>query len=641
MVILLNALRRYPVVALTVLVGAIGLTLEWSGIKDFVPWLLIGYCVIIAVTVAWNMIRQILAKNFGLDILALTAIIATLLVGEYWASLVIVLMLSGGEALEDYAANRSQRELNALLNRAPLTGHRLRGSGDQTEEVDVDQIMVGDHLLVRPAEVIPVDGTLLSRMAVVDESSLTGESIPRELDSGDAVLSGAVNGSTAFVMEATALAQDSQYQTIVKLVKGATESKSPIVRLADRYALPFTLLAYAIAGIAWWISGDPVRVAEVLVVATPCPLIIAAPVAFMSGMGRSARAGIVVKNATTLETIARAKTIAFDKTGTLTHGNPELVAVRPQHGFSEREVLQLVASAEQYSSHVLASSLIQAAYDAGVPLLVASEAEEVATNGVRAKASWSAAPAAKHPVAGQQFALITVGKPAFVAQQVGDFAREELHVGEMAVYVGLNDCYVGAIVLRDQIRAETVSTLKTLKDSGVHRVMILTGDVRATAEVVGVELGIDDVQAELLPEDKMRIVQQCSEKPIVMVGDGVNDAPVLAVADVGIAMGAKGSTAASESADIVILVDDLSRVAVARNIGQRTVRIALQSIWIGIIMSVGLMILASFGYLDAVVGAALQEVVDLVTIVNALRALKPGKITRPAQTVAEQVRVLP
>ncbi|MGB3414765.1 MAG: heavy metal translocating P-type ATPase, partial [Microbacteriaceae bacterium] len=566
-----------------------------------------------AITVLWEMVKELLAKNFGLDVLALTAIIATLIVGEYWASIVIVLMLTGGEALEDYAANRSKRELNALLDRVPQIAHRLVGSGDETEDIAVENIQIGDRLLVRPAEVIPVDGALLSRFAVVDESSLTGESLPKELGPEDAILSGSVNGSAAFTMRASASSADSQYQTIVRLVREASESKSPMVRLADRYALPFTLFAYAIAALAWWVSGDPVRIAEVLVVATPCPLIIAAPVAFMAGMGRSAKAGIVVKNAGTLELLARAKTVAFDKTGTLSYGEPELVDIRPNTGFQLEELLQLVASAEQYSSHVLASSIIRGAKDRNITLLSAESAEELATNGVHAMLPWQG-----------KIARVVVGKPAFVAEQVGGFDRAVLESGELAVYVGLDGHYAGAIILRDRLRSEAPATLEQLKAQGIQHLMMLTGDVRGTAEVIGRQLGIEDIQAELLPEDKVNLVQAAQPKPVIMVGDGVNDAPVLAAADVGIAMGAKGSTAASESADLVILLDDISRVATAHNIGQRTVRIALESIWIGIILSVALMIVAAFGLMDAVVGAAMQEVVDLVSILNALRALGPG-----------------
>lgn len=616
---IIQAVRRYPLVAVTLLVGVVGLVALATPVAPAVPWVVSGYALLIAARQGWDMIRALFRGAIGLDVLAVTAIIATVAVGEYWASLVIVLMLSGGEALEDFAENRAKRELNSLLSRVPQLAHRLTGTGDETVDVPVDQVVVGDRLLVRPSEIVPVDAELLSAAATVDESSLTGESLPVDRIAGDLLLSGSVNGFGAVTVRASALAADSQYQTIVTLVAEAAGSKSPMVRLADRYALPFTLVAYAIAGIAWWVSGDPVRFAEVLVVATPCPLLIAAPVAFMAGMSRSAKAGIVVKSAGTLEKLARARTIAFDKTGTLTHGAPDVTAIRPTAGWSQDDLLIIVASTEQYSSHVLAASLQQEARDRGLGLRTAVTAAEVATNGVEAI------------IDGRD---VVVGKPSFVAERVGAFDRVELASGEMAVYVGVDGRYAGAILLRDKLRAEAPLTIQRLKDAGITHSMMLTGDVGQTAEPIAAALGITNVAAECLPQDKVRIIQEATPRPVVMVGDGVNDAPVLAVADVGIAMGARGSTAASEAADIVILIDDLSRVASVVHIGKRTVAIALQSIWIGIALSLVLMVVAASGFLPAIVGAALQEIVDLVTILNALRALTPGRDEKTPRTVS-------
>ncbi|WP_167042993.1 heavy metal translocating P-type ATPase [Salinibacterium sp. ZJ454] len=607
-----TVLRRYPIVALTVVVGVVGLVLSMTDAAAFVPWMISLFALAVAAQQAVRMLRSLARGEIGLDILAVTAILATVAVGEYWASLVIVLMLSGGEALEDYAAGRAKRELNALLSRVPQQAHRMLGD-TQTEDIPAEEVEPGDLLLIRPAEIVPVDGQLESAAATVDESSLTGESLPVDRHRGDLLLSGSVNGPSAVRIRATARAADSQYQRIVALVQEASSSKAPIVRLADRYALPFTLLAYALAGVAWWVSGDPHRFAEVLVVATPCPLLIAAPVAFMAGMSRSAKAGVVVKNAGTLEKLARARTVAFDKTGTLTHGTPTVLRVTPANGYNVDELLTLVASAEQYSSHVVAASLTQTAVQRGLVLRSATSAREVATNGVDAVIDGTD---------------VVVGKPAFVAARTDPFERVALGAGEMAVYVGIGDRYAGSIVLRDTLRAEAGPTLAALATQGVRKTMMLTGDVASTAQHIADEIGITDVQAECLPEDKVRIVKAAQPRPVIMVGDGVNDAPVLAVADVGIAMGAKGSTAASESADVVILLDDLSRVARAVDIGQRTVLIALQSIWIGIALSVVLMVIAAFGLLPAIVGASLQEVVDLVTILNALRALTPGRKSR-------------
>ena len=434
--------------------------------------------------------------------------------------------------------------------------------------------------------------------------------MPVEKLAGDLVLSGSVNGSEAVTVTAAARASDSQYQRIVQLVSEAAASKPPLVRLADRYAAPFTLLAVGLAAIAWWLSGDSTRFAEVLVVATPCPLLIAAPVAFMAGMSSASSHGVVVKNAGTLEVLARARTVVFDKTGTLTNGSPEVAGIRPEGGRSEEALLTLVAAAEQYSSHVLAASLVKEALARGYKLPSVTDAREVATHGVTARIGSE---------------TVTVGKPAFVAEQAPGLTRLELSSGEAAVYVAIDDQYAGAIVLRDEVRAEAPRMLKDLRKLGIRKTLMVTGDVEQTARKVADELQLSEVHAECLPQDKVRIVHSVTPRPVVMVGDGVNDAPVLAAADVGIAMGAKGSTAASESADIVILVDDLYHVVSAVSVSQRTVSIALQSIWIGIAISVGLMLVAMTGVLPAIVGAGLQEVVDLVTIVNSLRALSLGR----------------
>lgn len=606
------AVRRYPLVALTLVVGLLGLALNWTPASAVVPWLLSLYALGIATREAVSMIRRLLRREFGLDVLAVTAIIATVLVGEFWASIVIVLMLTGGEALENFAAGRAQRELTALLSRVPQIAHVFSAT-DELVDVPVTEVAVGDRLVVRPSEIVPVDAVLVSAATAVDESSLTGESMPVEKVAGDLLLSGSVNGPEAVMVRASAHAADSQYQRIVQLVSEAAQSKPPLVRLADRYAAPFTLVSVGLAALAWWVSGDPVRFAEVLVVATPCPLLIAAPVAFMAGMSSASTYGVVVKNAGTLEVLARAKTVVFDKTGTLTSGTPEVVEIRPEGDRTEAELLTLVAAAEQYSSHVLAASLVEEARKRGLELPDVSDAREVATHGVRARIGYE---------------LVTVGKPAFVATHAPGLVRSELSSGEAAVYVAVDDQFAGAIVLRDAVRGEALRTLQELRELGIQKTLMVTGDVAQTAQKVAEGLQLSEVHAECLPEDKVRVVHATTPRPVVMVGDGVNDAPVLGAADVGIALGAKGSTAASESADVVILVDDLSRVVSAVEVSQRTVHIALQSIWIGIVISVGLMLVAMTGVLPAVVGAGLQEVVDLVTILNSLRALNLGRKIR-------------
>lgn len=616
---LLRIARRYWVVTLTLGIGLLGLVLALAGVGAAVPWIFGGYALAIAAWQAVGMVRDILRGHWGLDILAVTAIVATVLVGEYVAALVVVLMLTGGEALEDYANRRAKRELDALLTRAPQLAHRVEG--DEIVEVRADDVRPGDVLLVRPSEIVPVDATLRSAEAAVDESSITGESVPVEKVAGDPVLSGSVNGQAAVEVVATATAADSQYQQIVALVAEAAASKAPVVRLADRYAVPFTVFSLALAGVAWWVSGDPVRFAEVLVLATPCPLLIAAPVAFIGGMSRAARNGVIVKGGGVLEQLSSARTAVFDKTGTLTYGTPTLVAVRPENGFGADELLTAVASAEQYSSHVLATSIIAAAHDRGLHLDEAEWAREAATNGVQAR------------VGGRE---VVVGKFRFVAEHAPDAARTPIAPGELAVYVAIDGRFAGALLASDRLRDNARATLERLDELGVHQTMMLTGDAQATADHIAAELGITRVRADCLPADKVQEVAGIAERPVIMVGDGVNDAPVLAAADVGIAMGAKGATAASESASAVILVDDISRTAKAVEIGRDTVRIALQSIWLGIIVSVALMLVAAFGVIPAVVGALLQEVVDLATILAALRAIG-GRLDAKAATPAAAV----
>lgn len=619
---------QYRVVTLTIAIGVIGILLAISGAGGAVQWVFSIYALAIAAWQAVGMVRDIIRGHWGLDILAITAILATVLVGEYIAALLVVLMLTGGEALEDYAGRRAKRELDALLTRAPQLAHRMQG--DRIVDIRADEVRPGDVLLVRPSEIVPVDATLSSGEASVDESSITGESVPAEKLAGDPVLSGSVNGRLAVQIVASATAADSQYQQIVALVAEAAESKAPVVRLADRYAVPFTLFSLVLAGVAWWLSGDPVRFAEVLVLATPCPLLIAAPVAFIGGMSRAARNGIIVKGGGVLEQLARAKTAVFDKTGTLTYGTPRLVAILPEHGFEADELLGVVASAEQYSSHVLAASIVDAARSRAIRLTEANRASEQATNGVRAS------------IDGHD---VVVGKFAFVAEHAPDAVRTTIAPGELAVYVGIDGKFAGSLRAIDRARENARATLDRLGELGVRDTIMLTGDAQATADHIAAEIGITRVRAECLPADKVHEVAAIARRPVIMVGDGVNDAPVLAAADVGIAMGAKGTTAASESAAAVILVDDISRTAKAVEVGRDTVRIALQSIWLGIIVSVTLMLIAAFGIIPATAGAVLQEAVDLATILAALRATggrrdATGAI-RPAPSAAAPYSRLP
>lgn len=600
-----RAIGRYPLVVITLAVGVAALIMFATGNREAAGWGVSAYALAVCVFEAAGMIRTLMSGRLGLDFLAIVAIVSTVLVGEYWASLVIVLMLAGGAALEEYANGRARRELTALLARVPTTARKL-GPDGAVIEIPVGQIEAGDELIVQPGAVLPVDGRLLTDLATFDESPLTGESLPVDHRMGETVLSGSVNGDRAIQIMSTATAATSQYQRIVDLVQEAAEDRPPMVRLADRYAVPFTLVALAIASVAWLFSGNPARFAEVLVVATPCPLLLAAPVAFVSGISRAAKAGIIVKGGSTLEQLYRVKTAAFDKTGTLTHGEPAVVGIRPHGGIAEDELLSLAVSVERYSGHVLARAVARAAAERGLRAEPSSDVVETTAAGLSARVG-------KRRVA--------VGKRSFITAQGAIVPAVSVEGGLMAIYLAVDGRYAGSIQFADRVRENAASTLAELSTLGVTRTLMLTGDLRTTAQHIADRAGITDVRAECLPEDKVKAIKAERLRPIMMVGDGVNDAPVLAAADIGVAMGARGSTAASESADVVIMLDDVSRIALAVRIGHETTRIAIQAIWLGISISLGLMVVASFGLLPALLGAILQEVVDVVTILYALRAL--------------------
>ncbi len=557
---------------------------------------------LVALTMFIGMIKTLRSGKYGVDLLAILAVVATLSVSEYWAAMVILVMLTGGDALEDYAAKKANTELKALLDNSPRRAHVVSPTG--TTDVAVDDVKVGQHVVVKPGELVPVDGVVITGHSDFDESSLTGEARPVAKTVGSPVMSGALNGDEAVTIKVTKLAKDSQYQQLVKLVKEAESTPAHFVRLADRYAVPFTIAAVAISLVAWGISQDPRRFAEVLVVASPCPLILAAPVAMVSGMSRASRNGIVVKTGSVLEKLAGAKTGAFDKTGTITNGHLTVARVLPAAEVTTERLLHLAASAEQDSSHILARSLIKYTSAKQISLAPVANLSEVTGRGITAT------------IEGHQ---VKVGKLSFVAPQSAQAA-----LTTTAIYVSVDGQYYGAISFTDHVRPEAAATVARLKHLGVTNLMMLTGDQRAIAQQVAKKVGITAVKADLLPEDKIAALKAVPDDrhPLFMVGDGVNDAPSLATADVGIAMGANGSTAASETADVVILKDDLAKVAKAVAISKDTLRIAKQAVLIGIAICTALMLIASLGVIPAFIGAMLQEVIDTVSILWALKARK-------------------
>lgn len=585
--------------AATIVIGIVALILQFVFGQPVTAQILVtGLGTLMAFSMLIEMIRTLRSGKYGIDLLAIMAIVATLAVGEYWASLLVLVMLTGGDSLEDYAAQRAGLELKSLLDNSPQVAHQL--VNDQLTDIPVTAVKVGDYLVVKPGEIVPVDGHVLSGVSSFNEASLTGEARPIEKPVGAELLSGSLNGEISVTMVVDQIAANSQYQAIIKLVKQSEAQPAHFVRMADRYAVPFTLISLLIAGAAWVFSGDPVRFAEVLVVASPCPLILAAPIALVAGMSRASRNGIIVKTGTTIEKLARARTIAFDKTGTITQGQLTVAKVVPLAHLSAAELLQLAASAEQQSSHILARSLVN--YVGTTELLPLSHLTEVTGAGVTADV------AAHH---------VKVGKLNYVAPQVTKSPTQQT-----AIHVVVDETYVGYIEFSDQVRPEAAATITRLRQLGLQQVMMLTGDQATTAQTIAQAVGVDEVHAGCLPQDKINLLKAVApeQQPVIMVGDGVNDAPSLTAADVGIAMGAHGATAASESADAVILKDDLSRVARAVTIAQETMRIAKGDVLTGIVILVILMLIAATGVIPALLGALFQEAVDTITILLALRA---------------------
>lgn len=653
------------------------------GNPGFGQWLVIALVLIIVIDTVRGMIDDLRHGQVGVDVLAVVAILSTVAVAEYWASWAVTLMITSGEAIEEYAQAKAERSLTALMEAAPQTAHVVNlpgvGCGFATDKGDssdgfrrvglasaaaaahrfdtvpVEQVQLGDVLMVLPGETVPVDGELLSGTATLDLSNINGEPVPREVFAGARVMSGAVNGSTALTMRATQVAADSQYQRILELVASAQESRPAVVKTADRLAVPFTVLSLMIAGIAWAMSGVPTRFAQVLVLATPCPLLIAAPVAYIAGTGRLAAAGVLIKAQDVLENLGRVTQVFFDKTGTLTVKQPQVVRVEMLPGaatrLNEDHVLMMAGAVESYSVHILSKGIAKAGAEAlarlrqrfedgqrlcpepeaswpghGREYPVVKNINEDAGKGVSGEVNG-------HAVRVGRLSFAAAGEDGFLAVGEAVPSRSEddlrtrfglLQPDEMASYVSVDGQLIARIVLRDVPRANAKAVLAKLHELGVTELAMLTGDKRASANIIASEVGIDEVHAELFPEDKVAAVRAATgagKTVTMMVGDGVNDAPVLAVADIGVAMTDGTSTAASESAQVVIMNDNIAAVPRAIAIARRTKRVMLQAVIAGLVLATIGMIAAAFNLIPVVVGAFLQEAIDVVSILWALTAL--------------------
>ena len=590
-----------------------GSILHWVGLGTWgnLIWAIVAGCGI-ALSL-YSIVKGLLEGRLGVDIIALFALIGAITVGEYLAGAVVSVMLASGRALESWAAGRARRELHALLKRAPKTAHRYQDGGITL--VGVEEVLPGDLLLVPSGDVVPVDGTLASASAAFDESALTGEPLPVERSVGEPVRSGVVNAGSPTDIRTTTSAADSTYAGVVRLVAEAERSQAPVVRLADRYALGFLLVTLVVAGIAWSVGGAS-RAVAVLVVATPCPLILAAPVALVSGLSRAAKRGVIVKGGAVLERMATCATLLIDKTGTMTVGHPVLTEiVCADESLPAERVLQLAASLDQISPHVLASAVVQSALEQQCDLCLPDEVEEIAGQGIRGIVSGHSVRVGKASWTG------LAGAPTWARSA----RRKAALDGALTVFVGIDDAPAGVLVFDDPLRPDAARTLRSLRKNGIARIVMVTGDRTEVAETVGAVIGVDEVLAERSPDEKLDIVRlETQRAPTMMVGDGINDAPALALADVGVALGARGATAASEAADVVLAVDRLDRLGEAAAIARRTRRIAVESMVAGMGLSLAAMGVAAAGYLPAVWGAILQEVIDVAVILNALRALEGG-----------------
>ena len=577
-----------------------GITLSF-GFSQNEFWVIGGLLGLIP-AVSW-VINDLRQKTFGSDILAVLALIGTLLTDELFAASVIAFMLASGRILESWAEGRAERQLKSLIERVPRTTHKVVSNGQLTE-IQLSQIVVGDRLLVRSGEIVPTNGQLCVS-AILDESALTGEPLPITRNELEPINSGIVNAGAPFEFIATSTSEQSTYSAIIRLVKTAHEKNSPSIRIANKWAIKFVPVALFMAAAAWLITGEVERAVAVLVTATPCPLILAVPIAIVSGLSQSAKNGVIIKGGAILELLGRTEVVLLDKTGTLTHGGPTVSKIQTSQGYSTDEILQLAASIDQYSTHIVAKTLVKAAKDKNLELLKITDVSEIAGHAIEGR---------------YQDELITVGQlstkaPAWLTL---DFP--------LIVAVSKSNQLIGAIGLQDAIRVESKQVISDLKAVGVRYVALVTGDKESTAHQVAYEVGIENVYAGVSAEGKLEITRglmQTAKGSVVVVGDGINDAPALAAADVGVAMGAKGATAASEAADVVIVEDSIDRLTLAIAIASNSRRKAIQAAGMGMFLSLIMMLLGAFGFITPSQGAIAQEFIDVISIIWALTALLP------------------
>lgn len=630
-----SAARHYPL-PLSVIALLVGSLIAWLvGWHDVAQWILIAVILLGGIPLLWATLRQLARGEVGVDVIAILAIGGSLILGQYLAGAIIVLMLAGGEALEAFALRRAGQSLAKLAERAPRIAHIWRDNelvDIPAEAVEREQVVV-----VKPGEVIPVDGLVVAGASGVSEADLTGEPLPVNKEPGVQVLSGSVNLDHILEVRAMKRSAESQYARILQLVADAQQSRAPIHRLADRYGAVFTALAVSMAGIAWLLSGDSLYALAVLVVATPCPLILATPIAIMSGIDRAAHRGLIVKSGATIEQLGRVDVAVFDKTGTLTLGEPQLVDVikvngasSALHDYDDDTLLWLVASVEQFSTHILARAVVDAAHRLERPLQMATHLDELPGKGIQGRVAVATAGADGAPTP-TAYADVAVGNRKFMAHlglPISSTLIEERERrttnGQIGSFIAINGSVSALLVFADVPRPELGRLTSALKASGISETWLLTGDGEVVAQQIGKLAEIDHVVARCLPEQKVETIRalQARKHRVLMVGDGVNDAPALATASVGLAIGAQGLSAAAAIADAVLLSPDILQVAHAVKLGRRVMRVALQGIWIGMGLSLIAMVCAAFGLIPPTMGAILQEGIDVVVIVNALRATK-------------------